>query len=190
MYVASAALMLVCQGAMLIRQHSLAMGMPLPLIDALRRAVFRLPTHGTTALIVVLPLALSMALAPVEGVASLVLLPVGLALLVWQAFAWPAAVLDGAMPIEALRIGARVARGRWRELLGLVATAYAGVLVFVLLAGIGVGIVMGIAGMSPNPGGLMVGFSRILLAAVIAVPVVWLGAVWTTAYLAVRAAQP
>src|SRR5262249_1927936 len=84
---------------------------------------------------------------------------------------------EGATPVAALREGAAIARGRWREMVMLVATAFSGVLVFVLLAGILLGIVMSIAGMSPHPGSMMVGFSRILLAGVIAIPVVWLGAV-------------
>ncbi|MET0291758.1 MAG: hypothetical protein ABW136_05280 [Steroidobacteraceae bacterium] len=190
LYLASAALMLICQGAMLLRQHALSERSSLSVFDALRLSGRRLPLHAITAVAVVLPLAVAIALVPINGIAAAVLAVAGLLLLVWQCFAWPVALLEGASPAAALHEGAALARGRWRELLMLVATAFSGVLVFVLLAGIGLGIVMSIAGMSPHPGSMMVGFSRFLLAGVIAIPVVWLGAVWVTAYRLVRPGQP
>jgi hypothetical protein len=192
LYFASALLTLICHGGVVLRQFALAEGLMLTPFEALRGATRRLPQSAATAVLLLAPLAVAIGLAPQTRLAAGALLLAGGALLVWQAFAWPAALREGLTPIAALRRGATLVRGRVLSVAGIVGTAFAVVLVFVLLAGILLGIVMGIAGMKAPSGALQLGLSRLLIAALIAVPSVWLGAVWVTAYrqLAGRPGQP
>ncbi len=192
--VATTVLVLMCQGAVVLRQSALAAGERLSPFDALRLAVRRLPQSAGTALLLFLPSILAIALVPVDRRLVAAVAAVSVALLLWLAFAWPAAILEPCGPLEALKRGARLVRGRLRLLLMLELTALAFVLVFVMLTGILLGVVMSIAGMGGADVGLGVvqlGLSRLLMAAVCAFPVVWLGAVWVTAYrLLMRSGQP
>jgi hypothetical protein len=98
-------------------------------------------------------------------------------------------VLEGLGPVAAIRRGARLVRGRLMASAGVVSSAFACVLVFVLLTGVLLGVIMSIAGMNSYTGPLQLAFSRLLLAALVAVPLVWLGAVWVTAYRALSDAR-
>jgi hypothetical protein len=188
-YMASALLMLICYGGVLLHQLALAEGRALRPFDALRLATRRLPQSAATAAILCAPLAFAVTLAGWNrGLAALVALP-GLVLAVWLALAWPAALAEGLGPVAALRRGAALVRGQVLRVAGLVGAAFAAVLVFVLLTGILLGVVMSIAGMRGPTGSLQLGASRLLIAGLIAVPVVWLGAVWVTAYCRLRSAS-
>jgi hypothetical protein len=186
LYAASAALMLLCYGAMLLRQLALAESRALAPFDALRLAARRLPQSAATAALLLAPLGVVLALVPYNGLAAGLFAVPALALLAWLAFAWPAALLDSLGPVAALRQGAALVRGRLRPALAFIATALAGVLVFVMLAGIFLGVIMSIAGMQGPVGAVQLAVSRLLIAGVIAVPVVWLGATWVTAYRMLR----
>lgn len=193
--VASTVLVLMCQGAVVLRQWAMAAGQRLSPFDALRLAVRRLPQSAGTALLLFLPSLVAIALVPLDRRLVAVMVVVAVLLLLWLAFAWPAAILEPCGPLQALKRGARLVRGRLRLVLMLELTALAFVLVFVLLTGILLGVVMSIAGMNgpgvgagvgPGIGAVQLGLSRLLIAAVCALPVVWLGAVWVTAYRLLR----
>jgi hypothetical protein len=190
LYAASALLMLICYGGVLLRQLALSQGGVLPPFEALRLATRRLPQSAATAALLCAPLGAAVALATRGNAVALLLLVPGLALAAWLALAWPAALAEGLGPVAALRRGAALVRGQVLRMAGLVAAAFAAVLVFVLLAGILLGVVMSIAGMQGPTGALQLGVSRLLIAGLIAVPVVWLGAVWATVYGWLRAGQP
>ncbi len=91
-----------------------------------------------------------------------------------------------ASPLAALRGGIALVRGRWLEFAGVVAALLAAVLVFVLLASILISMVMNLAGqgLDPTAGGLAL--SRWLIAVVLAVPVVYAGAVSVVTWRAAR----
>jgi hypothetical protein len=190
LYVASALLMLICYGGVLLRQLALADGRTLRPFDALRLATLRLPQSAATAALVGAPLALAVALVPWSPAAAAGLALAGLALALWLSLAWPVALAEGVGPVAAMRGAAGLVRGQVLRMAGLVGTAFAAVLVFVMLTGILLGIVMSLAGMQGPVGALQLGLSRLLIAGLIAVPVVWLGAVWVTAYRWLRAGQP
>jgi hypothetical protein len=180
-------LVLICQGGMLLRQAAIASGQKLAPFEAMRRAAMRLPQSLGTALLLFAPGLLAMAFVGRDGRIVAVLGLVAAAWLLWMAFAWPASLLDPCDPLTALRRAARLVRGRLGAVLLLEVIAFACVLVFVLLAGILLGVVMGIAGMGAATGSGQLGLSRLLLAALCAFPVVWLGAVWVTAFRQLRA---
>lgn len=188
---ASTVLVLICQGGMVLRQSAMAAGERLSPFEALRLAARRLPQSAGTALLLFLPSIVAIALVPVDRRLVAAVGAVAVAVLLWLSFAWPAAILEPCSPVEALKRGARLARGRLKLLLTLSLTALAFVLVFVMLTGILLGVVMSIAGMGgAQIGAGQLGLSRLLLAVVCAFPVVWLGAVWVTAYRLLRPGQP
>jgi hypothetical protein len=86
-------------------------------------------------------------------------------------------------PFSALALSFRLVRGRWRAIALIAAMLLAAILVFVLLTGIFTGVVMGLAGQAdPTTQGLA--FSRWLMALVLALPVVYGGAVTVIAWRA------
>jgi len=182
LYAASVVLMLATYGAVLLRQVALAEGRELRRFDALRASVLRLPQSAATAALLVLPFVVAVAVVPASRGAALAAAIAGIALLFFFPFAWVAAVVEGAMPPVALRRSLALTRGRFVAVAGMVASGYAGVLVFVLLSGILLGVVMSIAGMPGPQGPLQLSVSRVLVAALLAVPVVHLGALWISAW--------
>jgi hypothetical protein len=70
------------------------------------------------------------------------------------------------------------------QLAGLMGLLLTGVLVFMLLAGILLGMVMNLAGQGVNPGSGALAMSRLLLAILLAVPVLYAGAVAVTTWRA------
>ena len=188
---AATLLVLLCQGGVVLRQHALASGETLSPFEAMRRAALRLPQSVGTALVLCAPTVLAMAFVGRNSLAVAILGTLAAAWLVWMAFAWPAAILEPCDPWSALKRAAGLVRGRLGAVLLLELVAFSCVLVFVLLAGILLGVVMGIAGMDgASMGGGRLGLSRLLIAALCAFPVAWLGAVWVTAYRQLRAGQP
>src|SRR5690606_39710060 len=96
------------------------------------------------------------------------------------------AALRPRAPLQALARSIKLVRGRWLQVAMLGGTLLAAVLVFVLLTGIFMGVVMGLAGQAnPTAGGLAL--SRWLMAVVLAVPVVYGGAVTVSVWRTVSA---
>lgn len=165
LYVVSTVLTLICYGAVVQRQLSLVAGEPLPVFDALRRSALRLPAAASVAVLVMLLVAAGLVLAVVPGLAALV----------WLSFAWIAA-LEGALPVAALRESVALVRGRFWAVAKVLAVLAAAVLVFVVLAGIFVGVLMAIAGKQGPTSVAGQAASRLLFGTVIALPVVYVGA--------------
>ena len=165
LYVVSMVLTLACYGAVVLRQRSIADGEPITILDALRRSVIGLPATASTAVLCSLAVA-------VGGV--LLVLP-GLAAIVWLSLAWIIA-LEGATPVQALRASIAAVRGRFWPLAKLLAVLLSAVLVFVVLAGIFVGVLMAVAGKQGPTSIVGQTLSRLLFGTVIALPVAWLGA--------------
>ncbi len=172
LYVASTALMLICYGGILRQQLARAAGQRLPVFESLRSSLIGLlPSLG----VVVLTL-----LAVVGG--SLLLLVPGLVALVWLFFAWPAQIDAGIDPVAAVTRSCQLVRGRFLQVAGVVAATIAVVLVFVLLTGILMAVVMNLAGQGAQSSHGGLSFSRWLMAAVLSLPVVYVGAVSVAAY--------
>jgi len=180
LYVASIALMLVCYGALTLRQASLADRAPLPVFDALRRSALSLPSAGLTAVIVMVAVVLGLVLAVLPG----------LALAVWLSLAWIAALTEGADPAAAIRGSIAKVRGRFWPLAGAYAALLAAVLVFVMLAGIFVGVLMAVAGQQGPTSVVGQMLSRLLFGCVIALPIVYVGAAQVIFYRTLQARPP
>jgi hypothetical protein len=185
--VASMLLTLICYGAVLLQQLALAGGSRAPLLDSLRGATRALPASLGLMLLLTVPLAPAMLATAALGfgVLAAALTLLALVLLVHALLAWPALLAGGLSPFAALAASSRTVRLRWRFFLSLAATLLAAILVFVMLSGILIGVVMGLAGQAmPSPGGLA--FSRWLMALILAVPVVYAGAVTVAAWQMLR----
>nr|PZN64697.1 MAG: hypothetical protein DIU62_09505 [Pseudomonadota bacterium] len=206
---ASIVLTLVCYGGVLRWQLVLAQGRPRPpLLECIRQAAVDVPFVLVLLLLMLLPLLPAMLVTawrgfwPWGGLLTLA----ALLLLIHAWFAWPALVagdidaeqrnagaagapkLRPRAPLAALSSSLALVRGRWPALLQLAGTLLAAVLVFVLLTGIFLGLIMGLAGQStPTPGGLAL--SRWLMALMLAVPVVYGGAVTVTIWRRLNAAS-
>jgi hypothetical protein len=180
LYAASTLLMLICYGGILRQQLARAAGRSEPVLDSLRRVVASLP--ATLGVVLV-----SLAAVVLGGVA--LVLP-GLAALVLCFFAWPAQLDAGLGPVAALRRSIALTRGHFLQVAGVVGAAIAAVLVFVLLTGILMAVVMNLAGQGAQSSHGGLSFSRWLMAAVLALPVVYVGAVSVTAYRSAVSAAP
>ena len=176
---ASTVLVLICYGGVLRQQLQFAAGERPQLLDSLRRAARDVPYVLVLMFVCALlfaPAAVSTALRGFDAVA-LLLTAAGCALLVYVLLAWPALSARDLTPWAALATSIALVRGRWREHIGVFGILLVALLVFILLAGILIGMVMGLAGqgIAPTPGGLAA--SRWLMAPVLAAPVVYATAV-------------
>jgi len=155
LYGASILIMLLCYGAVTLRQQSLVEGSPLRVFDALRRSLITLPSAALTAVIWLLcaPLVLPM---------------------VWLSLAWTVAVCEGLGPLQACRRSIALVRGNALTLTGSYLATLAAVLVFVMLVGIFFGVVMSLAGQEGARTGVAV--SRVLFAALLSLPVIYVSA--------------
>jgi hypothetical protein len=153
-------------------------------------------------LLLLLPLVPAMLVTAWRGfdVVAALITVVSCAVMIYGWFAWPALVDDYVRPvpgmgqeqtpgrlspIAALARSLRAVRGRWRAVALVAGALLAAVLVFMLLTGILIGVVMGLAGQAtPDAQGLA--FSRWLMALILAVPVVYGGAVTVSAWRALR----
>jgi hypothetical protein len=170
--------MLLCYGGVLRQQLALARGERVGLLDSLRLSLREL-----------LPsLALVLMSMTVIAVGTLLLVAPGIAAVVLLFFAWPALLAERLNPLAAIQRSIALVRGRFMAVAGVVGALAAAVLVFVLLTGILMAIIMTLAGPGAQTGHAGLSFSRLLMAAVLAVPVVYVGAVSVVAYRA--AAQP
>ncbi len=180
LYAASTVLMLICYGGILRQQLAHAAGRRMRLFDSLRQSLLGLlPALGV----------LLLQLLAIMAGSVLLVLP-GLAALVWLFFSWPAQV-DGALgSLAAVARSLQLVRGRFFAVAGVVAATVASVLVFVLLTGILMAVVMNLAGQDAqnSHGGLS--FSRWLMAALLSLPVVYVGAVSVVAYRAALSGVP
>ncbi|MET0279869.1 MAG: hypothetical protein ABW278_01920 [Steroidobacteraceae bacterium] len=180
LYAASTALMLICYGAILRQQLAHAAGRRAPLFESLRQSML-----GLLPALAVLLLQL---LAFVGG--SVLLVLPGLAALVWLFFAWPAQIAGGVGPLAAAARSLQLVRGRFFAVAGVVGATIAAVLVFVLLTGILMAVVMNLAGQGAQSSHGGLSFSRWLMAALLALPVVYVGAVSVAAYCAALTGVP
>ena len=200
---ASIVLTLICYGAVLRQQLTLAEGRRTPVFESLRQAALDVPFVIALLLLLILPLVPAMLVTARQGfsITAAVLSIAACLLLVHGWFGWPALVAadlaaeqSGAArmrpraPVAALRRSLRLAQGRWFALAQVAGTLLATVLVFVLLTGIFMGVVMGLAGQAtPTAGGLVL--SRWLMALLLAVPVVYGGAVTVSVWRTLTAAS-
>jgi hypothetical protein len=186
---ASVLLTLICYGAVLRQQVALAQGGRPQVLDSLRRAAMDVPAVLVLMLVLAGPLLPAMLATAWRGfdvfAALLTLLAAGLMVFGW--FAWPALVDRGTGPMAALATSISMVRGRWQAFLFAAAALVAAVLVFVLLVGILVGVVMGLAGQATTAAAGGQAFSRWLMGLILALPVVYGGAVTVSAW---RAAGP
>jgi hypothetical protein len=186
---ASIVLTLVCYGAVLRQQMALAEGHRPPVLDSLRRAAMDVPFVLVLLVLLLVPLVPAVLLTAwrgFDGLAAL-LTVAACALLIHAWFAWPELLARGVGPPGALAASARLVRGRWWAVAQVALAVLAAVLVFVLLTGIFIGVVMGLAGQAaPDARGLAL--SRWLMALILAMPVVYGGAVTVSAWRAVLSA--
>jgi hypothetical protein len=183
---ASALLTLICYGAVLRQQLALASGGRPQVLDSLRRAALDVPAVLVLIIVLALPLLPAMLATAWRGfdlfAALLTLLAGGLLIFGW--FAWPVLVDRGTGPFAALATSIRMVRGQWRGFVFAAAALLAAVLVFVLLVGILVGVVMGLAGQATSAAAGGQAFSRWLMGLILALPVVYGGAVTVSAWRA------
>lgn len=176
--IASSLLVLICYGALLRQQLGFAAGERPQLMQSLRDAGRDIPAVLVLIVAWTLPFLPAIAVTAWRGFdgIALVLTAIALGVLVYGLPAWPLLLARGVNPFAALAASARMVRGRWLQFAGIVLALLGGVLVFALLSSILISMVMNLAGQgSPTANGLA--FSRWLIALVLAVPVVYAGAV-------------
>jgi hypothetical protein len=206
---ASVVLTLICYGAVLRWQLVLAEGgQRPPLLECIRQAAVDVPFVLVVLLLLLVPLVPAMLVTVWQGFTlwAALLTLAALLLLIHGWFAWTALVaadLDAGRrrgdapdapkirpraPLAALAASLAVVRGHWLAMVKLAATLLAAVVVFVLLTTILLDIAMGLAGQS-TPHGAGLALSRWLIALILAMPVVYGGAVTVTAWRGLTSAS-
>ncbi|MDQ2640896.1 MAG: hypothetical protein M3Y79_10000 [Pseudomonadota bacterium] len=184
-------LTLICYGAVLRQQFAIAAGQPQRLLESLRSAATDIPQVLAVHVLMLLPLVpamLATAWLDFGVVPALLTLAAG-GLLIYGWFAWPAVVATPTGPVAAMGRSIVLVRGRWTAFAQLAFALLASVLVFVLLVGIFIGVVMGLAGQAtPDANGLAL--SRWLMGLVLAMPVVYASAVTVSAWRAAVSGGP
>jgi hypothetical protein len=179
LYAASTVLMLICYGGILRLQLARSVGSRLGPLAAL--------AQGVTGLLPALAVVVLVLVALLAGLVLLVL--PGLAVLVWFFFAWTAQIEERLGPVAALRRSVALCRGRFMAVAGVVGATVAAVLVFVLLTGILLAVVMNLAGVATPTGHAGLSISRWVMAALLSVPVVYVGAVSVAAWRVAKASS-
>jgi hypothetical protein len=174
LYLASSLLVLICYAGVLRQQLALARGDRLGIMDSLRQSLIGIV--GTAGVVL-------LSMMAVLGGLVLLLIP-GLLALIYTFFAWPAQIEEKLGPVAALRRSVDLVQGRFGDVAGIVGSLLAAVLVFVLLSGVLLDIVMNLAGSGAQSGHMGLSFSRWLMAGLLALPVVYTGAVTATAWRA------
>jgi hypothetical protein len=172
LYLASTVLTLICYSGVMREQLALARGERIGALDALRQGVIGLPQ--TLGVLVLTLIAISAGL-------FLLVIP-GLVVLVFTNFAWIAQIDERLGPVAAIRRSMDLVRGRLLEVAGIIGALAAAVVVFVLLIGILMAIVMNLAGQGAQTSHAGLSFSRWLMAGLLSLPVVYIGAVTVTAW--------
>lgn len=191
LFAACMVLTLICYGAVLRQQFAIAAGESLRVMDVLRDAARDVPQVLLLLLALVVPMVPAMLFTAWQGfdVLAALLTLAGAGLLVFGWFAWPALVATRSGPLAALGASVALVRGRWMNFVQLAFALVASVLVFVLLVGIFIGLVMGLAGQAtPDANGLAL--SRWLMGLILALPVVYGGAVTVSAWRAATKHAP
>ena len=186
---ASTLLTLLCYDT-LLRLQLAAAGRSRPaVLETMRHSMTTLP--GTLALLL---LSLAPLLPPLWWIAArgfgwlpVLLLLGGLCGLLFVFFAWPVQIVERASPWAALTRSILLVRSNFSQVAMLAGVLLAAVLVFSQLTGIFIGIVMSVAGPEAQTSHTWLSVSRWLMAGVLAVPIVYVGAVSVTAYRQVTA---
>jgi hypothetical protein len=179
LFVASTALMLLCYAGILRQQLGWSVGQRCGVLQSLRDSLAGLlPTLGLYLLLL---------LTVVPG---LILLLPGLGLMVLFFFAWVALIEERLSPLAAIRRSVMVVRGRFMTVASILVAVLAVVIVFTLLVGILLAVVMYLAGQGDHPEHAGLSLSRWLMACIVAVPVVYVGAVSVAAWRAASAPAP
>lgn len=177
LYTASTVLVLICYAGILRQQLARSVGKRLGVFESLRASLKGLlPTLGV----------MLATLAAVLGGLLLLVLP-GVVALVLLFFSWVAQIDEHLGPVDALRRSLALVRGRFLAVAGIIGTVVAAVLVFVLLTGIFMAVVMNLAGQGAQTSHGGLALSRWLMAAVLSLPVVYVGAVTVSAWRAALA---
>jgi len=156
LYAGTVLVMLVCYGAVALRQQALVEGRRVSFWAVVSRSLRALPAAVVTAIVYVL-------LAPL-------LLP-----LVPLSLAWLAAVLEQGGPFAACRRSVQMARGHLWPLTLTWLSVLAGVLVFIMLTGVFYGVVMVAAGQAGAQNGALI--SQVVFTALLSLPVIYVSAV-------------
>lgn len=172
---------------MLRQQLAMAAGERVDVLQSIKDALRDVPGAFAVMLAATLPFVPAMAWTAWRrfDAVSLVLTVVAVSSAVFAALAWPAMLARGTGPWAAMTISIRLVRGRWMQLMGVLGVLLVGMLIFVLLAGILLGMVMNLAGQGIDPSATALAFSRWLMALVLALPVVYGAAVVVVIYRAV-----
>lgn len=181
---ASTVLTLLCYDT-LLRLQVAAIDRARPaVLETMRRSMLALPATLGLLLLSLAPL-----LPPLWWIAArgfgwlpLLLLLGGLCGLLFVFFAWPVQIVERASPWAALTRSILLVRSNFTQVAMLAGVLLAAVLVFSQLTGIFIGIVMTVAGPEAQASHTWLSVSRWLMAGVLAVPIVYVGAVSVTAY--------
>ncbi|HYP81375.1 MAG TPA: hypothetical protein VEQ17_13870 [Steroidobacteraceae bacterium] len=182
--VASTVLTLVCYDTVL-RLQLAAPGRARPaVLESMRLSMAALPRTLVLLLLSLAPLLPPLWWIAVKGFGWVQggWLLIGLAGLLFVFFAWPVQVAERASPWAALRRSILLVRVNFAQVATLAGVLLAAVLVFSQLTGIFIGIVMTVAGAEAQTSHAWLSVSRWLMACVLAVPMVYVGAVSATAY--------
>lgn len=182
--VAVTALVLICYGAVLRIQLYQARGEPQDVMAALRSAFASLPATLVFLLMAFAPLlppAMWIAMRG-SGLIGTLLLLAAVAGVMLMFFGWPAIVAQGLSPWAAARRSILLVRSRYLQVLAVVGLLLASVLVFALLASIFIGSVIMLAGPAAQSSPNWLAASRWLMAGVLALPIVYAGAVSIAAW--------
>ncbi|MEO8308614.1 MAG: hypothetical protein ABI616_11320 [Pseudomonadota bacterium] len=179
LYLASNVLMLICYSGVLRKQLALARGEGIGALKALQEGLIELPQSIGVLILTMIGIL----------VGGVLLIVPGLLALVYTNFAWIAQIDEKLGPTAAIRRSVELVRGRVLAVAGIIGALAAGVLVFVLLTGILMAIVMNLAGRDAQESHVGLSFSRWLLAGILSLPVVYIGAVTITAWRTARATR-
>ncbi len=176
LFAGSTVLMLLCYASILRQQLGWSVGERCGVLQSLRDSLAgMLPTLGLYLLLLI------------TVVPGLILLLPGLGLAVLFFFAWVAQIEERLLPLAAIRRSIALVRGRFVAVATILGAVLAVVVVFTLLVGILLAVVMYLAGQGDRPEHAGLSLSRWLMACIVAVPVVYVGAVTVAAYRAATA---
>jgi len=176
LFAGSTVLMLLCYSGILRQQLAVSAGQRIGAMQSLRDSLAGLlPTLGLYLLLVLMV------------VPGLILVLPGFGLMVLFFFAWVAQIAEKLLPLAAMRRSVQLVRTRFWAVAGILGAVLAMVIVFTLLVGILLAVVMYLAGQGDRPQHSGLSLSRWLMACVMAIPVVYVGAVSVAAYRAASA---